>query len=270
MARIAVRALVGAGVCLALVFALMPFAWMLLSSFKTQAQNLAAPPEIIFTPTLANYIAVFRDNPFAEYALNSVIVGLASTALSLAVGLPAAFSIARYRQGGISQFILLMRMVPTIGLLIPWFVLFSRFNLIGTHAALILSHLTITLPFTVWVMIGFFEDVPGELLDAARVDGCSVYGTLWRIVLPVSLPGIAVTGIFAFTYSWNNFLLSLVMGGLKTRTLPVAVYNFMSYGWVEWGGIMAGSTIVILPMGAVVLFVQRYIVSGLSLGALKG
>lgn len=259
-----------AGLGAILVPFLFPPVWMVLASLKTQAQNIAVPPVWFFRPTLANYRAVFANNPFAEYFLNSLVVGVGSTGLGLLVGLPAAYSIAKYRQEGLALGILVIRMVPGMAYLIPWYIVFSRLELIGTHLALILTHLTITLPFTIWLMIGFFEDLPAEVTDAALIDGCSEIGTFFRIAVPLTLPGAAVAAIFAFTYSWNNFLLSLIIGGLRTRTLPVAVYNFMSYGFVEWGGIMAGATVVTLPVLLLILVIQKQIAGGLTLGAVKG
>jgi len=264
------RSLFFAGLGLILVPFLFPPVWMVLASLKTQVQNIAVPPVWLFRPTLANYRAVFANNPFAEYFLNSLIVGVGSTGLGLLVGLPAAYSIAKYRQEGLALGILVIRMVPGMAYLIPWYIVFSRLELVGTHLALILTHLTITLPFTIWLMIGFFEDLPAEVTDAALIDGCSEIGTFFRIAVPLTLPGTAVAAIFAFTWSWNNFLLSLIIGGLRTRTLPVAVYNFMSYGFVEWGGIMAGATVVTLPVLLLILVVQKQIAGGLTLGAVKG
>ncbi len=161
-------------------------------------------------------------------------------------------------------------MAPGIGYLIPWFILFTKAKLIDTYTALILPHLIVALPLVLWVMIGFFEDVPGELIEAARIDGCSHWGAFVRVAIPLAKPGIVATGILAFIFSWNNFLFSLIVAGFKTRTLPIAVYNFLSYEEINWGGLTAAATVITLPVLLLALLVQKHIVRGLTLGAMKG
>ncbi len=258
-----------------LVFVLLvpfifPLAWMLLSSLKTQVQNTAYPPVWIFTPTFDNYREVFRKNPFFTFTWNSMVVAAGSTGLALLLGLPGAFAIARFKRTGIALAILTARMAPGIGYLIPWFILFTKAKLIDTYTALILTHLIVALPLVLWVMIGFFEDVPGELIEAARIDGCTHWSAFLRIALPLAKPGIVATGILAFIFSWNNFLFSLIIAGYKTRTLPIAVYSFLSYEEINWGGLTAAATVITLPVLALALLVQKHIVRGLTLGAMKG
>jgi multiple sugar transport system permease protein len=249
---------------------LFPLAWMFMSSLKTQVQNTAYPPVWVFTPTLANYREVFVKNPFFTFTMNSVVVAAGSTALALLLGLPGAYAIARFRRTGIALAILTARMAPGIGYLIPWFILFTKAKLIDTYTALILTHLIVALPLVLWVMIGFFEDVPGELIEAARVDGCSHFSAFLRVALPLVKPGMVATGILSFIFSWNNFLFSLIIAGFKTRTLPIAVYNFLSYEEINWGGLTAAATVITLPVLILALFVQKHIVRGLTLGAMKG
>ena len=246
------------------------FVWMVMASLKTQLQNTAIPPLLFFEPTWENYHRVFTRTPIMQYFNNSVIVAIGSTALGLLLGLPAAFSIALFRQHGLALAVLSSRIMPGMSYLLPWFILFSTLQLIGTHLAVILSHLTVTMPLIIWILIGFFEDLPSELFDAARIDGCSVYGTFARIALPLALPGIIVSGILAFIFSWNNFMLSLILGGSGVRTLPVAVYNFIGETQIDWGGLNATATTVTLPVVFFVLIVQRHVVKGLTLGAVKG
>jgi multiple sugar transport system permease protein len=159
--------------------------------------------------------------------------------------------------------------MPGISYLVPWFILFSRLKLTGTYLALILSHLVITLPMTIWMMIGYFEDIPVELDDAALIDGCNQFQAFWKVALPLTKPGIAATAILSFIFSWNNFLFSLVLSGQHTRPLPVAIFSFISYTQVDWGGLNAAAFIVTLPIIVLILFVQKHIVSGLTLGAVK-
>jgi multiple sugar transport system permease protein len=232
---------------------LFPLAWMFLSSFKTQVENTAYPPVWIFRPTLNNYREVFIRNPFITFTWNSLLVAAGSTGLALVLGLPGAYAVARFKQTGIALAILTARMAPGIGYLIPWFILFTKLKMIDTYTALILTHLIVCLPLVLWVMIGFFEDVPAELIEAARIDGCSHF-----------------SAFLSFIFSWNNFLFSLIIAGFKTRTLPIAVYNFLSYEEINWGGLTAAASIITLPVLILSLFIQKHIVRGLTLGAMKG
>jgi multiple sugar transport system permease protein len=253
-----------------LVLFLLPFFWMILNSFKTALGINKLPPDLIFVPTFTNYINVFQSQNFLGFFANSFIVATGSTVFGLLLGLPASYSIARYRQNGLAILILMGRMIPGITLLIPWFIIFRQLHLIDTYISLILSHMLVGLPFTVWVMIPFFESIPRELDEAARVDGCSVIGTLIRVILPISGPGIISASILAFIYSWNNFLFSIVFATERTKTLPVAIYNFISYAQIDWGGLMAAAVVITLPILVLALLTQRFIIRGLTAGAIKG
>ncbi len=259
---------------LVLLIILVPFLfvfyWMFLSSFKTQVQNTAMPPIWSVLPNLSNYRNVFVTNPFAQYTLNSLIIATGATVLGLILGLPAAYSIARYKQEGLGLAILTARITPGISFLIPWFILFTRMKLVDTYVAMILTHLIITLPLIVWMLVGFFEDLPEELGDAAMVDGTTQFGTFWLIALPLVRPGVAAAAILAFIFSWNNFMFSLVIASYRTKPLPVAVFNFMSYTEINWGGLTAAASIITLPVMLLILLVQRNIVRGLVVGAVKG
>jgi multiple sugar transport system permease protein len=247
------------------------FFWMLSLSFKTQVENTAYPP--IFLPKtfhFENYFEVFRQNPFLLYTLNSLIVGVGSTGLSLLFGVPAAYGIVKWNHYGMALAVLVARLVPALSFLIPWFILFRNLGLSDSYITLILTHMVVGLPIVVWIMIGFFEDIHPELEEAALVDGCSPFGTFFRIALPLALPGLAVAGILAFILSWNNFVFSVVLAGPDTRPLPVAVFNMMSYEQVVWGPLAAAALIVTLPVLVMTLAVQRYIVVGLAAGGIKG
>jgi multiple sugar transport system permease protein len=246
------------------------FAWMIEGAFKTQLQNTAIPPLFLFKPTLDNFQTVFSRNPMAQFLLNSAIVGLGATLLALLFGLPAAYGIARYKQRRLPIAILVARIMPGISFLVPWFIMFSKVKLIGSYFALILSHLLITLPMTIWLMIGFFEDIPKKLDEAALIDGCNPFEAFFRVSLPLTKPGIAASAILSFIFSWNNFLFSLVLSSQKTRPLPVAVFSFISYTQIDWGGLNAAATIVTLPVLIMILFVQKHMVRGLTLGSVKG
>ncbi len=249
---------------------LAPLLWMLLNAFKTPLQIIKLPPDLIFTPTLDNFINVFRYQNFAQYIWNSVLIAAGSTGLGLLIGLPAAHSIARYKQRLFGVIILVARIVPGITFLIPLYIIYRQLGLIDTYLSLILSHALVTLPFIVWVMVPFFEAIPHELEEAARVDGASILQTFVQIVLPISGPGIVTSSILAFVFSWNNFMFSIVLATNKTKTVPVAIYNFISYAQIDWGGLMAAAVLITLPVLILALITQRYIVAGLTAGAVKG
>jgi multiple sugar transport system permease protein len=258
------------GLVLFFVAFMFPFAWMIISSFKTQAEILTMPPKWIFTPTFKNYVEVFEGQEFLMYMLNSFLIAVGATLAALVLGLPAAYAIARRRMPSLGFTILVARIVPGITFLIPWFMLFSRLKMVDTLPALILTHMLVTMPFVVWVMIPFFEGIPGDLIDAARVDGCTEQYAFMRVVLPISGPGIITGSIMAFVFSWNNFMFSMILTGVHTKTLPVAIFNFLSYSEVNWGGLMAAAVIITLPVLVLALVTQKYIVRGLTAGAVKG
>ena len=268
--RIAYGVLFVLSVAAVLAAFLFPFVWMLQASFKTQVEITRIPPVWVFKPTLANYVEVFRSQNFGRFIWNSFVIASASTVASLVLGLPASYSIARYRQHYLGLVILAARIVPGITFLIPWFILFSRLRLVDTYVSMILSHMVVGMPFIVWVMVSYFEQLPEELEEAARVDGCTRQGAFWHVALPLSGPGVLTSGILAFIFSWNNFMFSVVLAGDRVKTLPVAVFNFLTYATINWGGLMAAAVVITLPVLVIGLLAQRYIIAGLTAGALKG
>lgn len=255
---------------LVLVPFLFVFWYMVTTSLKPAEALISAQFQWTFQPTFANYLQVFEQTDFVTFLLNSLLVGLGSVAISLGLGLPAAFAIARFNAQKLGLIILSSRVTPGITFLIPLFIIFAQIGWIDTYQALIVAHLLITLPMVIWLMIGFFEEVPQEMIDSARVDGASITGAFFRIVLPMTRGGIAASGILAFIFSWNHFMFSVVLAGRTTRTLPVAVFEFMTYGQINWGAIAAAATVMTLPVIVIALFVQRHIVEGLAGGAVKG
>jgi len=247
-----------------------PFLWMLTASFKTQAQIMSTNNIFIFEPTFHNYASVFQEYNFLKFINNSFVVAVGSTLFSLLLGLPAAYAIAKYHLQKLGMVILVARIIPGITFLIPWFILFSQVNLVDTYTALILSHMLVALPFIVWIMISFFEVLPKEIEESGLIDGCTNHQVFVRIVLPISGPGIITSSLLSFIFSWNNFMFSIILAGDKTKTLPIAVFNFMSYSEINWGGLMAAACIITLPVLVISLFAQRYVVSGLAAGAVKG
>lgn len=258
------------GIGLVLLAFLLPLLWMVLNSFKNQIDITNAEDMLRFAPTLENYRNVFEQHDYGRYLWNTFVVATVSTLLSLALGLPAAYAIARFRTTWFGLVLLTARMVPGIIFMVPWYIVFGRLGLVGTFWPLILSHMVVGLPFIAWIMIPFFESLPVELEEAARIDGCSAFGVFFRIALPLAVPGIVTASIMAFIFSWNNFMFSLVLAGDRTRTLPVAIFDFVSYSSVDWGALMAAAVVITLPVLVITMFVQRYIVAGLTAGATKG
>ena len=256
-------------VALVIIPFLFPLVWMLLSSLKVQGDITRIPPVWNFTPTMQHYRAVFADHDFARYIFNSAVIALGSTVFSLILGLPAAYSIARFQQTKFSLGILIARIAPGITFLIPWFMLFSRLRMVDTYTSMILAHMLVGLPFIVWVMTPFFEGLPVELEQVAMIDGASQAGAFFRVLLPLTGPGVITSSILAFVFSWNNFMFGVVLTGAKTKTLPVAVFNFMAYSEINWGGLMAAAVVITAPVIVIALVAQKYIIQGLTTGAVK-
>jgi multiple sugar transport system permease protein len=251
---------------LVLIPFLFPFFWMFMGSIKDQVDFLAYPPVWIFKPTLENYRNIFIFNDFGAYTFNSLIVATLTTLFGLLIGIPGAYAVARYRRTGFGIFVLAARMAPGIAFLLPWFIIFVKTNLTDTYFSLVMTHLIFTLPLILWMMIGFIEGVPLEIEQAAMVDGCTVWGSLFRVVIPLTLPGVAAAAILSFIFSWNNFLFSVVLAGDTTKTLPVAVFSFMGYQAINWGPLCAAASIITVPVLVMAMIVQKYIVRGLAAG----
>jgi multiple sugar transport system permease protein len=251
--------------------ALLVFLWMLSLSLKNEIDNIAYPPVFIpDPPTLDNFVQVFRDSPFLLYTWNSVIVTGTATVLALLVGVPAGYGIAKARAWRVGVLVLLSRLTPGLSFLIPLFILFKALGLTGTLWPQIITHLVITVPIVAWIMIGFFETIPHELEEAALIDGCTLWQAFRRVALPLARPGIVVSTILSVIFSWNNFIFGVVLAGRETRTLPVAVYNVLSFEQLSWGPLAAAALVVTLPVLILTIFVQREIVTGLAAGGVKG
>ena len=251
--------------------ALLVFLWMLSLSLKNEVDNTAFPPVFVPNPpTFANFLDVFRKNDFVNYTLNSVIVSFSATGLALLIGVPAGYGIAKARAQRAALLILIARITPGLSYLIPLFLLFQWLELTGTLAPIIITHLVITVPIVVWIMIGFFEGLPGELEEAALVDGATIWQAFRHVAMPLARPGITVALILAFIFSWNNFIFGIVLAGRETRTLPVAVYNVLTFEQVSWGPLAAAALLVTLPVLLLTLLMQKEIVAGLTAGGVKG
>jgi multiple sugar transport system permease protein len=250
--------------------AILVFLWMLSLAFKTDIDNIAYPPVFIPNPpTLANFIGVFENSPFALYTYNSIIVTGGATLLALLVGVPAGYGIAKARAHKLGILVLLARLTPGLSFLIPLYIMFQMLGLTGTLWPLIITHLVITVPIVAWIMIGFFETLPHDLEEAAMIDGCTLWQAFYRIALPLSRPGIVVAAILSIIFSWNNFIFGVVLAGRETRTLPVAVYNVLTFEQLSWGPLAAAALVVMLPVLVLTIIIQREIVSGLAAGGVK-
>ena len=253
-----------------LAFTLFPFLWMVLAAFKTNAQVTDPNQLFIFKPYFGNFSTVFSRYDFVKPIFNSMVVSVVSTALGLLLGLPSAYAIARAKKHMTSNIILIVRFFPGIAFMLPWYIIFSKIGITDTYLALILSHLLINVPFIVWVMIPYFESIPVELDEAAKVDGCRTLSAFLRVILPLTGPGLITTSLLSIIFSWNNFLFSLILAGGNTRTVPLALLSFVSYASVDWGAMMAAAVVITLPILVISLLAQKYIIAGLTAGAVKG
>lgn len=254
-----------------LLLVLTPLVWLLMMSFKTEIDALAMPPKVIFAPTLENYSGLLEAR-FLRPLLNSVVVATVTTTLSLALGVPAAYALSRARTwatGGIAFWILATRMAPPIAFAIPFFLAYRTIGWLDTLSGLILIYLTFNLSLVIWLMRAFFDGIPVSLEEAAWIDGASLGQAIRAVVLPLTAPGIAASAILCFLAAWNDFFFALVLTRSSAMTAPVAIVNFMQYAGWDWGRITAGSIIVALPVVAFAIPVRRYLVSGLTAGALK-
>lgn len=251
--------------------AVLFFVWMISLSLKYEIDNGAYPP-ILIPETVAweNYAEVLKSNRFGTYFINSILVTGAATLIGLVVGVPAGYGLARMKARRTAMLILIARMTPGLSYLIPLFLLFRWMGIMGTLWPQIIIHLVLTVPIVIWIMISYFETTPMELEEAALIDGATRWEVFRHVALPIAKPGVVVAMILAVIFSWNNFVFGIVLAGRETRTLPVAVYNMISYDQVSWGPLAAAALIVTLPVLVVTLIAQRQIVAGLTAGAVKG
>ena len=251
-----------------------PFVYLLLTSFKTPLDAIAVPPQVLPSHwTLDNYVAALSKEGVAPALINSVATAVLSTAFSLALGVPAAYAITRFRTPSGRIFVvaaLITRMVPTIAVGAPLVETMRRLGISDTTIGLAIAHTTISLPLSIWLMSSFFEAVPGELEEAAKVDGSGRLQAFRYVVLPVVSGGLAVTAIFAFLASWNEFLFALLLTSVRAQTTPIVIANFQTQFGLDWGGMTALSAVYSVPVILLTLALQRHIVAGLTLGAVKG
>lgn len=261
----------------ALIAAIAPVYWLLTISLKTEVDQFASPPVWFgFTPTFQHYYDAFVTRSFGQYLITSAIVAIASTAAALVIGTLAAYSLARFRlpynlDNKLSLWILSTRMFPAIVTAVPLFLMMRDLRLLNTKLSLIIVYTAFNLPFVVWMMRGFFAELPRDLEEAALVDGDSRIGALWRVVLPLVAPGLAATAVFCLIVSWNEFLFALVLTQTdEAITLPVGIAGRVTQYEIKWGVMSAAGAVAIVPILIFALAVQKYLVRGLSMGAVKG
>ncbi len=253
-----------------LAWTLFPIYWLAAASLKTELGLYARPPQWLFTPILDNYRRVLSSIPFLRYLANSLVVAIGTTLGGLVLGGLAGYAFARvsFRGAGAVRFLVLVtRMAPRMVLVVPYYLLMQRLGLLDTYTGLLLAYVSFALPFTIWLLIGFFADVPLEVEEAARLDGCGPLGVLLRVVVPVAAPGLVVAAIFAFLVSWNEFLFALILTGVETKTLPVVIAGFSTDVGPLYGEMSAAAVMVMLPNVVMTLGLERYLVRGLALGA---
>lgn len=255
------------------VWTVVPIALVVLNSFKTAKDIFSRAPTFIFNPVLDNYVNAFTKGNFGSYYLNSLIVALVSTVLVIVIGTFAAYALTNFKLPGANSIaggFLIGKLVPTISMLLPLFVIINAIGLRGTLGGPIIAHTALNLPFVVWLMMGFVRDVPRDLLQAAMIDGCSRMQAFWRILVPVILPGVAAAFVLSAQYSWNELLFSLQLTTLGTYTLPVGIAGFVGAISVDWGLSSAAATATMVPLIILGFFVQKHIAAGTTGGAVKG
>jgi multiple sugar transport system permease protein len=257
-----------------LFVALFPIYWILVSSLKTPLDTLAIPPLWLFRPTLNAYQNIFVFDNYGLYFFNTVVIAIGTTVSALAFGSLAAYALDRYPfrfRNVIAYALLATRFLFPIVYAIPLFQLFNRVGLLDTRTGLIIAYTTFSLPYAVWIMQGFFAGIPTDLDDAARIDGCSRFGAFWRVILPISAPGLGAAAIFIMLLAWNEFLFALILaGGGTARTLPVAASMLVGQRQIEWNELCALATATIVPLLVFFGFLQKYLIRGMVAGAVKG
>lgn len=257
-----------------LIYSLGPYGWQFLTSIKTENELMKLPPILPTSPTFAHYIVIFKEHPFWRIILNSTVVAILTTLLSLILGSLCAFGLAKLRikyKALILGFILSVSMFPPIATVSPLYIILRFLGLRDTWWALIITYSSFSLPLAIWILTNFFKEIPEDLYLAAWVDGCTTWQSFYKIVLPLAAPGLFSTAILVFIFSWNEFLLALTFtSSPASRTIPVAIALFPGRHEIPWGEISAASIIVTIPLILLILACQRRIVAGLTAGALKG
>ncbi|GAB3095449.1 carbohydrate ABC transporter permease [Isoptericola nanjingensis] len=272
--RPATRALLWILLAVTVVLYAFPFLYLLLTSFKNPFETLAVPPRILPSDwTVDNYVTALERTGVVASFVNSTTTAVVSTALCLLLAVPAAYAITRFRTRSgqlLSMTSLVTRMVPPVAVGVPLTSMIAAMHLTDTPTGLAIAHTTVSLPLSILLMASFFEAVPVEIEEAAKVDGCGRLRVLWSVVLPVVSGGVAVAAIFAFLASWNEFLFATLLTSVRAQTTPIMIANFQTQFGLDWGPMTALATLYSVPVIILTIFLQRRIVAGLTLGAVKG
>jgi multiple sugar transport system permease protein len=257
-----------------LAFALVPWLWMMLSSIRPEAELSHMPISIIpGSATLVNHIELLQRTSFLQNLRDSLVVAVGAVLLGLLLSLPAAYAFSRFRFRGrrvLRVQFLVVNMFPVVLLALPLFMLMREFGLLDTYFALIAGHATFTLPFAIWLMTSYIDGIPGDLDEAAMIDGATRVQVLVRVILPLVGPGLVAVGIYLFIASWNEYLFALMLAGRNVRTVTVALQMFIGENQIYWGLLTAAGTLVAMPATVLFLLAQRHLVGGLTGGAVKG
>ena len=260
-------------IIVACLVSLVPYLWTALSGFKYRTDILSTTPKLFFTPTLENFPEAFIHSGFSKYLMNSILVAVFTTILCMLVGVPCSYAFSRFYIAGKKQlyfFFLTSRMAPGVAVALPLYLIFSKIGILGTVPAVILAHCTFIAAFVIYVMRTFFDDIPRELDNAALVDGYSEWGAFWNVIVPIVTPGIASTALLSFIFSWNEMMFALILGGSNAKTLPAAFTGLVTPHGTFWGQLCAAAFVVTLPIIILAAFLQKYLIRGLSMGAVKG
>lgn len=251
-----------------------PIFWSVLNSLKTDRDALAYPPKLFFTPTLEAYRDVlFGPQSILPNLVSSMIISIGTTIVTMVLAVPAAYALARLRFRGkkfTGFYMLATQMLPPVGIIIPYYIVLRNIGWIDSYQGIILIYLSFSLPFAIWLLVSYFEDIPYEMEEAAYLDGASRLRTLWRIIIPQVRGGIAVTVVFVFLNAWNEFLFAVVLSGNTVRPVTIAMFNFVSVEQTLWAKLAAVSVLAMLPMVVIGIVAQKHIVKGLTVGAVKG
>jgi multiple sugar transport system permease protein len=256
------------------VWSLFPIYWIISMSLKRPVDTLAVPPKFFFVPVFDAYVEAFSQAPLLVLFWNSMVVALGATAMGIAVGVLGGYALARFglgrRQKDYEFWVLSTRMAPPVAVALPFFIIYQRFGLQDTLIGLILVHVVFVLGIVTWILLETFRGLPGELEEAALVDGCGRWSAFFRVMLPLAAPGIAGAAVISFLLSWNEFFFALILTNLNAKTAPVGLYNFIGFQAIELNQLAAASSALLLPALIIVAFFQRYLISGLTMGAVKG
>jgi multiple sugar transport system permease protein len=270
-ARVSPRAIVAQRTALvvALIFFLAPILWLVATAYKAKRDIFGIPPKLLFTPTLANFHDVFRYFDVVRLIESSLVIALGSAALSLLIGVPCAYALARSQARwtvGIAYFFLAIRTVPQVATLIPFYLLMRDLGLLGTWWAVIMLNATLSCAFVVWMMFSYFRSLPKEIEQAALTDGCSQFGAFWRIALPLVRPGIIACTLFCIMFAWNDYLIPAFLTRTETRPLSVALLSAFGMFDITWGTLGALAHFSTIPIVLMALLLNRYFVQGLTRG----